>query len=237
MDHFGTGCSCRMNYTEGKHFVNGFKSIKEISDLNTIDAGVKFISDFRGEDMIVHFIYCGYLQLIREESRNRLEEIFRTKMKTYGIKSAILTKLGMWRQELVTKEKVKQAYEGKLKNEKGWKIYETSIHDDLEIFFADLQNQKEIKNETVLSFFTPKLTEKELKLVQEKNEQHLVTYSKHFIGRDPDVDPEEMKKSDSKSKNVKGTCRRSTTRLTLESGRKRSPDEKVSEKEMKRLKK
>ena len=226
-----------MNRTEGKRFMNGLKSIKEISDLNTIDAGVKFISDFQAADVIVHFIYCGYLQLIREESRNRLEEIFRTKMKTCGIKSAILTKLGMWRQELVTKEKVKQAYEGKLKNEKGWRIYEGSIHDDLETFFVDLQNQKKIKNETVLSFFTPKLTEKELKLVQEKNVQHLVTYSKHFIGRDPDVDAEEMKKSDSKSKYVKGTCRRDTTRLALESDRKRSPNENASENEMKRLKK
>ena len=235
MDHFGTGCSCRMNYTEGKHFVNGFKSIKEISDLNTIDAGVKFITDFRGEDMIVHFIYCGYLQLIREESRNRLEEIFRTKMKTYGIKSAILTKLGMWRQELVTKEKVKQAYEGKLKNEKGWKIYETSIHDDLEIFFTDLQNQKQIKNETVLSFFTPKLTEKELKLVQEKNEQHLVTYSKHFIGRNPDVDAEEMKKSDSSSKYVHGRCWRRTTLLTLESNKRQATEKNTTKTKKKRI--
>ena len=200
------------------------KSKKEISDLNTIDAGVKFISDFQGEDIIVHFIYCGYLQLIREESRNRLEEIFRTKMKTYGIKSAILTKLGMWRQELVTKEKVKQAYEGKLKNEKGWRIYETSIHDDLESFFTDLQNQKEIKNETVLSFFTPKLTEKELKLVEQRNQQHLSSYSKHYDGFNPDVDAEEMKKSDSSSKFVHGRCYRWTTLLTLESKRKQATE-------------
>ena len=203
---------------------------------NTIDDAVKTISDFQQDNVITHFIYCGLLTNLLTEivppgvdfgrfSRHDLEEIFRSKMKTYGIKSAILTMLNMWRNELVTKETVKQAYEGKLKNDVLWRTYEGSINDDLETFFTDLQNQKEIKNEKVLSFFMPKLSDKELKLVQEKNKQHLRTYSKFCNGRNPDVKAEEMKKSDSKSKYVHGTCVRRTIRLTLESDGKRAPDE------------
>ena len=68
----------------------------------------------------------------------------------------------MKRLNLVTKEKVKKAAEEKLKNEKDWKYLEGSINDDLEL-----------EAEHVFSFFTPKLTIEELKLVQEGNEEHL----------------------------------------------------------------
>ena len=220
--NFGTGWS----YKKVTFLLNATKSKKEIDD------GVKLISDYQGEDVTTHFIYCYTFKLFIGEI-GRLEEFFLTKMKTRGIKSTLLTRLSMWRIQLVTKEKVKQAYEGKLKRERGWISYEVSINDDLEQFFIDLQNQKQIKNEKVSSFFTPKLTEKELKLVQEKNEQHLNSYVKG----NPDVDPEEMKKSNSKSKYVHGTCMRKTVLLTVESDRKRAPDENASEIEMKMPKK
>ena len=124
--------------------------------------------------------------------------------------------LDMDRWKLVTQEKVKKAAEGKLKNDPDWAIFEASINDDLERFFNNLQNQKEVKYEDVFSFFTPKLTKEELKLVQEENEEHLKTYADYFMGRNPDVDIEEMKKSDSKSKYVHGKCWRVTMPLTLE---------------------
>jgi len=80
----------------------------------------------------------------------------------------------------------------------------------------NLQNQKEVKEEFVKNFFTPKLTNEELKLVQERNQEHLRTYLAHYYGGNPDVDVEEMKKSDSKSKYVHGRCWRFTIPLTLE---------------------
>ena len=79
-------------------------------------------------------------------------------MKKYEIQSSMLTMLSMWRWNLITKEKAKEASEGKLKNEMGWKDKEVSINDDLEIFLINLLNSIEIKEETVQSFFTPKLT-------------------------------------------------------------------------------
>ena len=137
-------------------------------------------------------------------------------MGKYGIQSSILTLMQMWRLNLVTKETTKKGAEGQLKNEKYWKECEGSINDDLERFFINLQNQKELKeDEYGNSFFTPKLTNEDLKLVQEGNKEHLKTYFAFYDGKNPDVDVEEMNKSDSKSKYVHAMCCRLTIPLTL----------------------
>ena len=74
-----------------------------------------------------------------------------------------------------------------------------------------------MREERVYSFFTPKLKNEELKRVQEGNEEHLKTYAYYMVnGWNPDVDVEEMKKSDSKSKYVHGQCLRRTLPLTLQ---------------------
>ena len=133
-------------------------------------------------------------------------------MRKYGIHSARLTIIGMARWNLVTKEKMKQAYKGELKNERGWRNQE-SVHDDLETFFKNLLDSKEPKEEDVVwSFFTPKLTKEELKLVEERNEDFMST----LYLSNPDVDPKEMKLSDLKSKYLRGYCRRHTCQLNLE---------------------
>ena len=100
----------------------------------------------------------------------------------------------------------------------------TFLSDDLETFFNDLKNNKIIMSEA-LSFFTPKLTDEELALVEDRNKQHLDTYSKNYDGKNPDVDADEMKRSDSKSKYVHARCWRLTTQLTLEGNQKHSLDE------------
>ena len=74
-----------------------------------------------------HFIYCG-IHYFYQERRAKLEEIILTTMRKYGIQSSILTKLWMDRRQLVTKEKVKKAAEGKLKNDEFWGKYEGSIN-------------------------------------------------------------------------------------------------------------
>ena len=80
----------------------------------------------------------------------------------------------------------------------------------------NLHNEKEVKDEVVISYFTPKLRNEDLRLVQEGNEEHLNTYSGYLYGFNPDVDVEEMKKSDSNSKYVHGRCWRETIALRLE---------------------
>ena len=177
---------------------------------------MKSVFDFGEDDLMPHFIYCGGYYFHSQERRENMKEMLMAKMRKYGIHSSILTTLGMWRRKLVTKEKVKKAAEGKLKNDEDWKYYEGSINDDLERFIINLQNQIDVKPEDVFSFLTPKLTTEELKLVQEGNEEHLKTYSYYFNGKNPDVDVEEMKKSDSKSKYVHGYCLRKTIPLSIE---------------------
>ena len=182
--------------------------------------------NFGKDDLVPHFIYCGmHHEWLKEIF---LHEMLLMKMKSYGLQFAILTELEMYRLQLVTKETVKKAYKGELKNDKDWKYYDESIHDDLEKVFIDLQDGKKITNEEVFSFFTPKLTEEELKLVEERNEQQLSTYSRHYFGNDPDVDAEEMKKSDSKSKYVHVHCYRATMPLALESSPKEPIDDNIS---------
>ena len=127
----------------------------------------------------------------------------------------------MARYNLITEEKTKKAYKGELKNDPDWKYYEGSINDDLEKLLINLQNQKEVKDENVKSFFTPKLTNEELKLVQDRNAEHLKTYWYHFYGLNPDVDVVEMNESDSKSKFVHGACYRQTIPLKLQNKKSR----------------
>ena len=191
-----------------------------MKDKNVFESGFKIISDYGEAHLMPHFIYCGMHYFWNDE--DQLRSMLLDKMKNYGIRTVMLTMLNMWRHNLVTKETVKQAYDGKLKDKIGWNG-EESIHDDLDKFFIDIQDDA-IEEEWVNSFFTPKLTEEELQLVEEKNEEHLSTYSDHFHGENPDIDLEEMKLSDSASKYVHGMCIRQTFYLTLESIQKRTSD-------------
>ena len=66
------------------------------------------------------------------------------------------------------------------------------------------------------TFFLPKLPKEDLKLVEERNEDHMKTYYYHCEGYDPDVPKEEMAKSKSKSKYVACECMRFTFELNLD---------------------
>ena len=179
---------------------------------------------FGNDELVPHFIYSGYYYN-RSYRLENFGKMFLKKMKEYGIQSSILTMLYMRRENLITKEKAKDASEGKLcrlENYADWYGQKVSINDDLEMFLTNILNSKEITEEEVVSFFTPKLTEEELKLVEAKNEDHLKSYSFGYYGLNADVDPVEMKKSDSTSKYVHGRCYRFTFPLMLEKNKKKT---------------
>ena len=124
----------------------------------------------------------------------------------------------MQKMNLITKERAKQASEGKLKNEVGtwWEDYEGSINDDLESFCKKLVNGEEIEEE-VKSFLTPKLTTGVSKLIREQNKEYISTISVEFLATIFAADDpffEAMKKSDSKDIYVHTRCHRETIRLT-----------------------
>ena len=179
------------------------------------------MSDITKGDLMPHFIYC-YGKYGPDFERSKI--LIQTKMRKYGIQSAILTMLFMFRRNLVTKEKAKALADGKLKKyPEQSPRYNGSINDDLESYFHKCLNQQKIKNERVRSYFFPKLTEAELKLVEEKNEDHMRTYLTDLF--DADVDAEEMELSDSTDKYVHSECHRKTINLTLGSSKNSSLEE------------
>ena len=140
----------------------------------------------------------------------------------------------MTREYLNTKEKVKKAYVEAYVEANGWEdSVAVSLNDDLESFLIKIQNQnlEEFTNreeelrkisrgikERNQIFFTPKLTNGELKLVQQGDKDHLKTYYSFcdYYSRSPDVNIEEMKRSNSNSKYVFVNCERISVSLVRE---------------------
>ena len=183
----------------------------EMGFIDSIDAGAANMVDFGRNDMMPHFIYCYSDYYYNDE--HKLKSCILKKMQKYGIQSSILTALRMDRANLISKEKSKQAAEGKLKNDRDWKDYKKSINDDLESFVNKLRNSGKIGNENVRSFLLSKLSEEELELVEQGNSKHKWSYLDLWY------DAKDLKKSDSNDKYVRFNCRRKTFFLTLESGK------------------
>ena len=78
-----------------------------------------------------------------------------------------------------------------------------SVNDDLESLFEDLRLGKHPAYE-VDTYFLPKLTEEEMKLVEQKDTNYLQTFFEEYNGRNPDVPEAEMLLSESDSKFLKG---------------------------------
>ena len=124
-------------------------------------------------------------------------------MKKYKIKSLMVTTLSLFRWKLITKEKMKNYCKGK-EDEK------ESVNDDLEVFFENIRLGKNVENEELVgTYFLPKLTKEELKLVENKNSFYLAT----FFQMKPDVEKAEMEASESDSKYVHAISHRGTFTL------------------------
>ena len=135
----------------------------------------------------------------------------------------MVTMINMSRYHLITKEKMVDGSKGKFQNEKGW--WKESVHDDLDSFFQKLQNGQ-LEHERVVTNYFPMLTAEELKLVEQRNQDHLESYIWYFTGDNPDIEKEEMKKSESKSKFVRGACGRYTFMLKLKENTRKQKNKK-----------
>ena len=114
----------------------------------------------------------------------------------------MLTTVYMQRQHLITKEETESYCNGE-------KRQKDSVNDDLESFFEDIRLGKE-RDENAATYFLPKLTKKEMELVERKYTNYLQTFSY----QNPDANEAEMKLSESDSKFVQGVGRRRT--ITIE---------------------
>ena len=108
---------------------------------------------------------------------------------------------------------MKDYYKGNIKSNDEQFSWEESVQEDLESFFEKLKIGKE-EREDVATYFFPKLTDEEMNLVENKDQDHLQEYVWHFIERPVDVDPGEMEESESDSKYVRAKCVRYTFLLT-----------------------
>ena len=186
---------------------------REKLDLEQFDLGIKKAAEYQADDLKTHFIVAGNYYFWYAQ-RDRMVSIILNKMKKYGIKEAMVTIIQMTRWYLITKEKMEDYYKGK---EKQNGLDKKSVHDDLDSFFDKLQNGW-WGEEEVGTYFIPKLTEKEKKLVEEKDKDHLMSYFDGRFGGDPDVSKKEMDESESKSKFVRGSCERWTFILNTKKG-------------------
>ena len=87
-----------------------------------------------------------------------------------------------------------------------------SVNDDIESFFEDLRLGKEragfyASTYYAETYFLPKLTDEEMRLVDRKDTRYLETF---INSADPDVNEAEMKLSESDSKFLHGRGSRST---------------------------
>ena len=161
-------------------------------------------SENEAKELQIHFVYVGYYYFHGE----KLRSIILNGMKKHNIKSVMVTVIDLKRNNLITKEKM----ESLCKGEHRWK---DSVNDDLESFFENIRLGKE-PNERVSTYFLPKLTKEELKLVEGRDTSYLHTFyngapRRHGgLGKNPDVDEIEMMLSESDSKYVEGESQRRT---------------------------
>ena len=138
-------------------------------------------------------------------------------MSKHRIKFAHITILDNTRHRLDTKEQMESYYKGEYEEKYedwsgGYMLH--SVNDDLELLFERFLLD-EVRNEGAITFCFPKLTEKEMELVESKNEDHLKSYTFYdpSFGEHPDVDEIEMIMSESESKFVNMECRRFTHKI------------------------
>ena len=184
--------------------------LKDCFDREVIDSAFKNISGKEAKELETHVVYAGFYYKAYQFNlhlEDRLRSLILRAMKKYKIKSVMVTSIYILRMKLITKENMQNYCTGK-------EAETNSINDDLELLFEDLRHGKE-PDEAVQTYFLPKLTDKELELVDRKNSVYLRTLWSYNHSRfeDPDVEDAEMKASESDSKFVRGKCYRYTYRI------------------------
>ena len=183
---------------------------KEQFDEKTIVSALQNNSKNVTKELKTHFVYAGhyyyeydYMPFRRtyfSGRETRLKAIILKGMKKYQLDSIMVTSVNMHRWNLITKERMENYYKGK-----DWER-KHSVNDDLESLFEDILLGKE-PDENIDTYFLPKLTEKEVELVERKDRSYFQTFQRSFY---PDVGETEMMRSESDSKYVESGCGRRT---------------------------
>ena len=164
------------------------------------------VFDDKTEDLETHIVYAGSYGYWHSEIEE-LKSLILEAMKKYKTKSVLVTVITLGRWFLITKEKMESYCNGKMS-------LKESVNDDLEAFFEDirlgLQQLWRYQHLHKYTYFLPKLTEEEMRLVERFDVNYMNTFHNDW---DADVEEAEMKSSQSDSKFVLGICSRQTFRI------------------------
>ena len=181
-----------------------------------IDSVFTKIVERKVDDMQTHFVYAGRYYFNVKSLRSFLLQ----RMKINKIKKAMITKIYMEQEYLITKE-IMDKY---CKREFTFTEMKVSVGDDLEALFEIIHRGKKLYlgrkfDDEVLTYFFPKLTRVELKLVAHKDPRYMAKFygglsdEGERIPDEIDVDEADMEASESDSKFVYGRCRRATFKI------------------------
>ena len=190
----GVYCFHKFSHNYERNY-EGFKlerkeqGMKEHFDKKVIDSAFQKITKNNAQELKIHIIYAGSYYFSLEDI---LRSLIRKEMKKYKIKFLMVTIIAMERWKLITKEAMEKYCNGVV-------VVKDSVNDDLESFFEDLRLGTK-PNEIVPTYYFPKLTTKEMELVDRQDQSYLKT----FDSANPDVPEAEMKLSESDSKFVHG---------------------------------
>ena len=166
--------------------------------MQVINSAFKKITKKEAKELKIHLVYAGDYYYEDKLRSIILQEMKYWQEMEYKIKSVMMTSIYMERRKIITKEAMEKFCKGE-KDEKD------SVNDDLESFFEDLRLG--IKpNEIVPTYYFPKLTTKEMELVDRQDQSYLRT----FDSANPDVSEAEMKLSESDSKFAEALGHRKT---------------------------
>ena len=182
---------------------------KEQFDKQVIDSAFKGII---AENMMTHLVFAGNYY----SDSYRLESLIFEIMKKNEMNRLMVTTINMYRKDLISKEAM-DILLSKKKKVLGYssllkEAAKESVTDDFDSFFEDLRLGKTPKR-SVNTYFLPKLTKKELKLVETKDKDFMATF---FSQMDPGIERTEMQSPESESKFVHGLGQRQTYMIDKE---------------------
>ena len=149
-----------------------------MEDSKIFDSEFRTLSEAGREDSQIHIIYDGSYYVVRKNA-TKMVPLLLNGIKKYKIK--LVTTIIQARDKLVTKERMEAYCSGQIQDLKiddnlTLHLVNNSVNDDLETFFEECQIGK-YSVWPSWSYFMPKLTTKELKLIEMRDENHLKTYS------------------------------------------------------------
>ena len=199
-------------------------SVKEKIDKAQIISEVKKSAARASQDLQLHYVYAGNYYNSKKHAGKLHDWIclglqeYKIRNREFKIDPLMVTMLRMIRNNVISKVRVDVMYYGP-KNAalaEAIGIERQSINDDLLEFYEKILLGEEMV-EGVSSYFLPMMTEKDIKLVRTKNEDHLRSYFLYYSDEDheqmhPEIDFDRAA-SELESSYVQVSCYRYTSMI------------------------